>query len=104
MTSPDAGIPSFNSPQEKVFFFPRPEDKKKTSCDFCTCTLSCDYICTLHVTTVYIVCCVRPIPSIKCASLVLEVVLESRLLPVDGEDVSNAVGLEAVLVLRRLLR
>lgn len=37
-------------------------------------------------------------------SLVLEIVLERRVLPVDSQDVSHAVGLEALLVLRRLLQ
>ncbi len=55
---------------------------------------------------------VDPVSTLACVllpmsevfvSLVLEVVLESRLLPVDGEDVRDAVGLEAVLVFRRLL-
>lgn len=37
-------------------------------------------------------------------SLVLEVILERRILPVDSQYVSHAVGLEALLVFRRLLQ
>lgn len=41
--------------------------------------------------------------TIVYVSLVLEVVLESGILPVNGQDVSDAVGLEALLILCSLL-